>query len=215
MEITNVGRQLLLFGHVLIFAFAIVTVLREDFALFRARRIEPVALEATGRTMSWLLALLWISGGSLILLDSGMDLALLATKSKLATKLTVVSLLTVNGLLLHWVAFPMMTRPQRLPGLAAGVCATLGAISSVTWVYASFVGVARLIAPSLSYAGFMDLYLAALAIGVATALIVVRPRIAAMLTRADDAGASPATADGYGSSNPFDLHEGPATAAQG
>ena len=143
--LTTTARQLLLFGHTLAFAFAIVAVFREDVALLRARRVDADKLEATGRTIARLLGLLWLTGAALILLDIGLDWSALANKPKLAAKLTVVSLLTANGLLLHWVVFPMLTKPQRSPGFASAVCAVVGAVSSVTWLFASFVGVARLI----------------------------------------------------------------------
>ena len=107
----------------------------------------------------------------------GLDWAALIAKPKLAAKLTVVSLLTANGLLLHWVVFPMLTKPHRSPGFASAVCAIVGAVSSVTWVYASFVGVARLIAPAMTYTGFLTLYGLSLAAGLVVSLAFVRPHI--------------------------------------
>lgn len=175
--LTTTARQLLLFGHTLAFAFAIVAVFREDVALLRARRVDAAKLEATGRTIARLLGLLWLTGAALILLDLGLDWAALIAKPKLAAKLTVVSLLTANGLLLHWVAFPMLTKPQRSPGFASAVCAVVGAVSSVTWLFASFVGVARLIAPAMTYTGFLTLYGLSLAAGLAVSLAFVRPHI--------------------------------------
>jgi hypothetical protein len=179
--LTTTVRQLLLFGHTLAFAFAIVTVIQEDWALLRARRIDADRLEAVGRKMARLLLLLWMTGVALVLLDQGSSWDLLMTKSKLAAKLTVVSLLTVNGLVLHGLVFPMLTQPHRRRGtelaVCAGVCACVGAISSVTWLFASFLGVARLIAPSMTYSGFLGLYGLSLVVGVVVALMVVRPQI--------------------------------------
>lgn len=174
--LTTTARQLLLFAHTLAFAFAIVAVFREDVALLRARRVDAANLEATGRTIARLLGLLWLTGAALILLDLGLDWAALIAKPKLAAKLTVVSLLTANGLLLHWVVFPMVTKPQQ-PGFASAVCAAVGAVSSVTWFYASFVGVARLIAPAMTYTGFLTLYGLSLGAGLVVSLAFVRPHI--------------------------------------
>ena len=175
--LTTTARQLLLFAHTLAFAFAIVAVLREDVALLRSRRVDADKLEATGRTITRLLGLLWLTGAALILLDIGLDWSALAHKPKLAAKLTVVSLLTANGLLLHWVVFPMLTKPQRSPGFASAVCAIVGAVSSVTWLFASFVGVARLIAPAMTYGGFLGLYGLSLAAGLVVSLVFVRPHL--------------------------------------
>ena len=130
-----------------------------------------------GRTIARLLGLLWLTGAALILLDLGLDWAALIAKPKLAAKLTVVSLLTANGLLLHWVVFPMLTKPQRSPGFASSVCAVVGSVSSVTWLFASFVGVARLIAPAMTYTGFLTLYGLSLAAGLVVSLAFVRPHI--------------------------------------
>lgn len=99
--------------HVL--AFAIVAVLREDMALLTARRIDTMRLADTERLLTRLIALLWLSGLALIVLDIGFDAAALLAKPKLAAKLTVVSLLTINGLLLHRIAFPLLKHLQPRP----------------------------------------------------------------------------------------------------
>lgn len=180
--LATVIGQSLLFVHLLAFAFAIVTVLREDMALLTARRVDVTRLADTERLLIRLIALLWLSGLSLIVFDIGFDAAALLSKPKLAAKLTVVSLLTVNGLLLHRIAFPILKNPRRHPRNAATVCAVLGAISTVSWLFASFVGVARLIAPALSYHGFMLLYLLSLLIGLGIALGWVRARLERVLS---------------------------------
>ncbi|MGQ5525304.1 hypothetical protein ACUHMQ_18860 [Chitinimonas sp. PSY-7] len=180
--ITTIISQLLLYAHALLFAFAVVDVIRTDVALLLSRRIDIDKLHKAGRSIAWLLGLLWLTGGALILLTVGFDLDAISKLPKLATKLTVVSLLTVNGLLLHWVAFPMLAHPQRYPRFTATVCAVLGGISSVTWLYASFVGVARLIAPEMSYCEFMVLYGANLSASLVIALLVVRSHIERLVT---------------------------------
>jgi hypothetical protein len=183
MDIANtLFRQGLLFGHLILFALALATIAREDLHLLTARRVDAQALKKTAAHIAWLLALLWISGLALVALDHRLDLAELATvKPKLAAKLTVVSVLTVNGLLLHWVAFPLLTHPRRRPHRAAAMCAVLGAVSSVTWMYASFVGAARLIAPMTGYYDFIALYLIGLAGGLVVAIVFVRPRIVLLI----------------------------------
>jgi hypothetical protein len=145
--------------------------------LLRAQRIDAAKLEAIARNIARLLGLLWLTGAALIVLDVGMDWASLAHKPKLAAKLTVVLLLTANGALLHWVVFPMLTTPQRSPGFASAVCSVVGMVSSVTWLFASFVGVARLIAPAMGYTGFLSLYGLSLAVGLVVSLAFVRPHI--------------------------------------
>lgn len=62
----------------------------------------------------------------------------------------------------------------------------LGAISTVSWLFASFVGVARLIAPAMSYGGFLLLYLLSLLFGLGIAAVWVRPQLERMLSSASD-----------------------------
>lgn len=185
--LTVAARQLLLFAHLIGFALAFAAILREDVALLKAQRLDVDQLAATGRTIAWLLGFLWVTGTGLIWLEVGMDMALLAAKPKLLAKLAVVGVLTLNGVLLHWLALPMLAQPPYSHRGAATLCAALGAVSSVSWVFASFLGAARIIAPLLSLVGFMALYFCGLGIGVSIAFLLVRPRIERLLAGATGA----------------------------
>ena len=123
------------------------------------------------------LAGLWLTGLALIGLDTGLNPAALAAKPKLLAKLTVVGLLSLNGLALHRYAFPALSAPAALPKRAARWCALFGAISSVSWLYAAFVGCARLIAPWMDYTAFMALYAIALAVGISVSLLWAAARL--------------------------------------
>lgn len=180
-DLILIVRQVGLFLHLVAFAFAIVTVLKEDFSLLRASKLDPQQLHHTGALIVYLLALLWLTGLALVALDVGFEPVILAKKVKLATKMTVVWLLTLNGIFLHWLAFPMLTQPQKSPRFAAVFCSVLGAVSSVSWVFASFVGVSRLVAPMMNYSNFLGLYGLALVVGLFVALVFVRPRLERMI----------------------------------
>ncbi len=106
-------------------------------------------------------------GGGRALLASGLAMVAIAVitsappwlpSAKLPAKLIVVGALTPNGWALHAWVFP------RLRGAAVHIdhrlwpAAALGAISSASSLYASFVGVARVVSPWLSLAAFMALY---------------------------------------------------------
>lgn len=178
------ARQLLVFGHLMLFAFAIVTILREDFALvFAPRRLPTEKLLRTQRLITFLLSGLWITGCALVVLEVGWSLQALLDRPKLLAKISLVLLLTLNGMLLHRHVFPLLCRRQTEPQAAAVLCSLFGAFSSVTWLYASFVGAARLIAPAMSYSMFMGLYSLALIVGIAAALALVRPRMEDLLGR--------------------------------
>jgi hypothetical protein len=60
MEVTVIARQVLLYGHIIAFALALATILKEDVRLFRAQRIDSASLLATARLVKWLLLALWL-----------------------------------------------------------------------------------------------------------------------------------------------------------
>ncbi len=184
--LTVAARQLLLFAHLIGFALAFAAILREDMALLTAPRIDAGKLAAAGRTIAWLLGFLWATGIGLLLLEVGLDMALLASKPKLLAKLAVVCVLTLNGALLHRLALPMLAGPVHAPRQAATLCAVLGAVSSVSWLLASFLGASRVIAPWMSLGGFLALYVAGLGIGLLVALMLVRPRVERLLAQQAD-----------------------------
>lgn len=176
MNALSIARQGLLFLHLVAFALALSAVLREDLAIIKAREVDMRRLADTARALTQALVILWATGLFLVALDVGLNLHALIASPKLAAKVFVVSALTANGLALHLLAFPLLSRPS--PGhVAALVPAVLGAISTASWLFASFVGVSRVIAPSLTFSDFMALYGASLAGAVSIAVLFVRSRL--------------------------------------
>ena len=186
MEVTVIAQQTLLYGHIVAFALALATIIKEDVHLLRAKRIDSASLHATSNLVKWLLLALWVTGVPMVMMDIGTDVSLLLGKPKLITKLIVVGALTLNGILLHFVAFPMLTGKTRNPNKAATIAATLGAVSTTSWLYASFVAVSRITAPYFSLHDFVMLYLLALVIAVSLAILVVRNRLELSLKSSDD-----------------------------
>jgi hypothetical protein len=185
MEITVIMRQALLYGHIIVFALALATIIKEDVRLLRARRIDPASLHATAKLMKWLLLALWATGVPMLVMDIGTDVSLLLGNPKLIAKLIVVGALTLNGIMLHRVAFPLLTGKVRNPNRAATIAAILGAVSTTSWFYASFVAVSRIVASYFSLYDFVLLYLLALTIAVSFAILVVRRRLVLSL-RSDE-----------------------------
>jgi hypothetical protein len=180
MEISGLvlARQALVYGHVVAFALALATVLKEDVRLFRAvERIDTASLLASAKLVKWLLLALWATGIPMVVMDVGTNVSLLLGNSKLVAKLIVVVALTLNGILLHYIAFPLLTGRPKNPAKAATVAATLGAVSVTSWLYASFLGASRIVAPYFSLFDFVILYLLALAIALSVAILVVRDRL--------------------------------------
>jgi hypothetical protein len=186
MEVTVIARQALLYGHIIAFALALATILKEDVHLLRAKRIDSASLLASAKLVKWLLLALWVTGVPMVMMDIGTDVSVLLGKPKLLAKLIVVGALTLNGILLHLVAFPIVTGKPQNPNKAATIAATLGAVSTASWLYASFVAVSRIVAPYFSLYDFVMLYLLALAIAVSLAILFVRKRLQLLLKSSDD-----------------------------
>jgi hypothetical protein len=183
MEISVIARQALLYGHIIAFALALATILKEDVRLLRAKRIDWASLLASAKLVKWLLLALWVTGVPMVMMDIGTDVSLLFGKPKLLAKLIVVGAVTLNGILLHLVAIPRVTGKSKNPNKAATIAAMLGAVSTTSWLYASFVGAARLVAPYFSLYDFVMLYLLVLAVAVPFAILVVRNRLKLLLIK--------------------------------
>jgi hypothetical protein len=182
-------RQATLFVHVLAFALALSAVWRADLALLRSRHVDFARLQGSARGLVWTLAVLWASGLLLIGLQVGSDIAALWANPKLVAKLLVVSALTVNGLALHALAWPALHRRSGVQPLVSTVSnlpltpVVLGAISSASWLAATFIGVSRLVAPTLQLVDFLVLYLALVVGAVVVAMAVFKPRFATRVGR--------------------------------
>ena len=196
MDLSIMTKQGILFAHLVLFAFAIAAILREDIRMLFADKIDTHALVDTGLQIKWLLIGLWCTGLILIALDVGLNFALVLAKPKLLTKIIVVVALTFNGALLHLVAFPMLTGGKGSPRQAATAATILGSISTVSWSYASFVGSARIIQPYFSFAQFMALYVIAVCLAVSIGLLFVRDRIEQLLIKSRSSETSGSEAEG-------------------
>ena len=181
MQAFAIARLLLLFIHVRAFAVALGCVLREDAKLLSPRALDASSLRSTARLVRFALAVLWASGTALIVLDTGGELARLADNPKLLAKLTVVCLLTLNGVALHWIAFPALCGEVRRGRYSIAIAAVLGAISAASWMSATLLGIVRAQAKGFDYSDFMVAYAGIGAIAIAFALLFVRPCIARKL----------------------------------
>ena len=169
-------HQAFLIIHLFAFAFAIVGVVREDYRFLTSKIIDSNELVKVAKEISLALLILWISGIGLLAINPGLDLNAILQNEKVTSKLVIVIILTFNGLLLHAVVMPAFKRPVNRTGIAATLAALLGAISSVSWVFASLVGSARVVAPILNYQDYMVMYFICLIIAILVGYTVIRPR---------------------------------------
>lgn len=181
-DLTAILRMLLVFGHLLALLVAGAGIAFGDYAIFARPRIDADLLHAASRLVSGALLGLWATGLAIIGLDTGFALVGVTEQPKLLAKLTVVVVLSVNGLALHRFAFRRLVDANGADARILWLAPVMGAISIVTWLYAMFVGLARPAAPYLGYDGFVRLYVVILLTGIVAALLLVRPRLRARLS---------------------------------
>lgn len=177
-------RMFLILGHLFALLAAAVAVAFGDYALLGRRRISPELLHKASHGVILALAALWITGLGIIYIDTHFVMAVLMAKPKILAKLTVVGLLTLNGVVMHARVLPALSRsytPARAEAVA-GWATLAGAVSATGWGYAVFLGVARPLTPILGYSGFVALFLAAVACACWVSARFVRPQLAARLT---------------------------------
>jgi hypothetical protein len=112
-------------------------------------------------TVSRALAVLWVTGVAIIALDVSVKGWAYFGNPKLQAKITLVMLLTLNGVLLHQTVLPMMQKAGSLLKLNFDqrlLAVFGGAVSAVTWFYAAFMGVARPLAWKFSLTELLAAY---------------------------------------------------------
>ena len=181
MQTLVIARLLLLFVHVLAFALALGCVLREDAKLLSPQPLDPQALRAAARLVRFALIILWASGIALIVLDTNAVFSRVAQQPKLLAKLSVVGILSLNGVALHLIAFPALLGDRVRVRNAAAVAAALGAVSAASWLAATLLGITRTSVQGFTYADLMLAYCVMLAAALTVGLLIVRPRIAEKL----------------------------------
>lgn len=163
-------RLAIVYIHLIACCVAIGLVLTSDIAMVKqllqgdsAAPADPNHLDSLQKTVSYALAVLWVTGVTFIVWDvaaKGWDMGYFANP-KIQAKIILVALLTMNGVLLHKTVLPLMQKAgsllkltfnQRLLALFAG------AVSGVTWFYAAFMGVGRSLAWKYSLVELLAAY---------------------------------------------------------
>lgn len=144
-------KTLIVYAHLLAACVAIGILLIQDLALAKSRGTPLSAnaisdLTKSAEIMFIALVVLWISGLALVLLGYLENPQQYLMNEKLWAKFTVVSVLTLNGVALHYFSFPRVTSRRGLlglPKLEQILVALTGALSSVSWLFACYLGIAR------------------------------------------------------------------------
>ncbi len=186
-------RMFLVLGHLGALMAAAIAVAFGDYALLGQRKIQGDLLHRASTAVAWALVALWVTGLGIIYVDTAFELAAIMAKPKMLAKITVVLVLTLNGVVMHARVLPALMRVYaRAQGAAVARYATVaGAISAACWAYGVFLGVAKPLAPILKYPGFIALFAAVVLGAIAVSFQVVKPELTRRLTRSGWDGQEP------------------------
>lgn len=170
-------KTIIVYLHLLATCVALGSVLLTDHRLWhwRHQRLDfgmLTQLAETQAIVTFALIALWISGIGLVGVGYWQDGVHYLLNPKLWAKVSVVSLLTANGVLLHRVGFPLLQQGAFavLPRVGQIRLCLLGACSSTGWLFAAFLGVARPWNYTLNYLQVMACFGAALLLAVLVAI---------------------------------------------
>ena len=177
-------KTLLVYAHLLAACVSVGILLIQDLALTKSRGKALSAgaikdLTKSAEIMFVALVALWITGLALVLLGYLENPQQYLMNEKLWAKFTVVSVLTLNGIALHYFSFPRVTSRRGLLGLPTveQLLVTLtGAISSTSWLFACYLGIARPWNYTASYSYVMFIYA-----GLLIAAIIVAGEVLRMM----------------------------------
>lgn len=160
-------KTLIVYAHLLAACVAVGLLLIQDMALAKTRGKALSAsaikdLTKAADIMFLALIALWISGLALVLQGYMENPQQYLMNEKLWAKFTVVTVLTLNGVALHYYSFPRVTCARGficVPGHEQILVALTGAISSVSWLFACYLGIARPWNYTVDYSYIMFIYM--------------------------------------------------------
>lgn len=150
IELVRMG---IVYFHLLACCVAIGLVLISDIDMVKQllhggpdNGLDPEHLEGLQKTVSRALLALWVTGVALVSLDAYTTGWGILDNPKLQAKITIVALLTLNGIVLHNYVLPRLQQAGSLLRLAFGqrmLALFIGSVSGVSWLYAAMLGVGR------------------------------------------------------------------------
>ena len=165
MELT---RLAIVYIHLIACCVAIGLILTSDIAMVKqllqgdsAGLSDHKHMDSLQKTVSRALVMLWVTGVAIIAMDvSAKDWGYFANP-KIQAKISLVVLLTINGVLLHKAVLPLLHKAGSLLNLTVRqrlLALFAGALSAVTWFYAAFIGVGRPLAWKYSLVELLAAY---------------------------------------------------------
>lgn len=175
-------KTLVVYAHLLAACVSIGSLLLQDLALWRSRhrvltQDEISALRNTANIVFMALVVLWVTGITLVTIGYFENPQEYFSNQKIWAKLSVVVILSLNGVLLHFYSFPKVVGNKailELPSVDQKLIGCSGALSTVSWLFACYLGIARNWNYSLDYASIMLVYAGLVVTGFIVAHEVMR-----------------------------------------
>jgi hypothetical protein len=146
-------RMAIVYLHLIACCVAIGMVLTSDVAMVKkllkadgSDRVDRQHLTDLQTTVSRALLALWVTGVAIVSLDASIKGWGYFENPKLQSKVAIVALLTLNGVVLHRYVLPMLIKAGSLLRMAFSqrlLAVFAGAVSGVSWFYAALLGVGR------------------------------------------------------------------------
>ncbi|MEN0035461.1 MAG: DUF2214 domain-containing protein [Cellvibrio sp.] len=160
-------KTLIVYAHLLAACVAVGLLLIQDLALAKTRgkvlsALAKKELTKAADIMFIALIALWITGLALVLQGYMENPQQYLMNEKLWAKFTVVAVLTLNGVALHYYSFPHVTCARgfiSVPRHEQILVALTGAISSTSWLFACYLGIARPWNYTADYSYIMFIYI--------------------------------------------------------
>lgn len=145
-------RMGIIYIHLIACCIAVGSILVNDISMVlhfwkgKDYIISKDHLENLQSIITTCLTVLWCTGIVILTIDWQDKGWHMFENPKLQAKLIVVTMLTLNGFVLHHITAPVMHKVGSLLHLHfwdKHVAVLVGSISGVTWMYAAFLGIAR------------------------------------------------------------------------
>jgi hypothetical protein len=165
-------KTLVIYIHLISACIAVGVLLMQDLALAKTRgkALSTQSIDELKRVttiISVSLCALWFSGFVLVLMGYLENPQQYLLNQKLWGKFAVVTILTLNGYVLHRFSFPRVVSPRGICGLEQfekTLVVVTGCTSTVSWLFSCYLGIARPWNFTVSFGFVMSVYLALLAL---------------------------------------------------
>jgi hypothetical protein len=177
----ELARMGVVYLHLIACCVAIGLVFMHDLDMVKRLLIgdpatmDPRHLGALHRTLARALLVLWLTGSALVAMEVWSKGLVVLANPKLQSKVAIVILLTINGVVMHHMVLPLLQRAGALMRLSFSkrmVAVFVGAISGVSWLYAAMLGVGRPLNWTYSLAQILAAYPLLIAGGFAAVMIL-------------------------------------------